>query len=295
MLSRMFGVLLLIRWLAPFFIGAAAIVIGFLVFLDVERVAREPVRLISESAEELKVLAQTAEAQLQQVKSDAQVVEQAFEDIPRFDITLPTGLTIPPFEPPTLDLTLPRLTPVNAQVPMPALSVTVPTVGVKDKGLSVHVPVVSEDMSFNVPEPDVGSKVETLSTPNITVPTFTLGTTNEQLVFPDIEDVTIPLPGPFNNLTQTVEGLVEVVDAVNTTLANVAELQTTMLSARADLEDIAIEAEALSQGVESIGRKWAEPVFWLLVAIASLIVLSHVLTSLDALRHSLRLIAGKGN
>ena len=72
-------------------------------------------------------------------------VERTFEDMPRTGIARPTGLTIPPFQPASLDLAVPQPTPVTAQASMPYLSVTAPTVAVKHKGISVQAPVVSED------------------------------------------------------------------------------------------------------------------------------------------------------
>ena len=282
---------MLIRWIAPLLIGAVVVLMFHQIFVDAGRVVKEPVRLIEESAKNLRELVSSSEAQLKKIESDAISIKQAAEKLPKVDLKIPLSLSLPDIVIPPLKFEVPVVTTGTETVTPPSLDVTVPTISVREK--SIGVKVLGIHYGFKVPEPVIGSKVDTLIFPSFDVPTINVTTTEEDLTIPDLKGISIPLPEPFPAIGQTLSDIRDVVNQISATLADAGGLAATLSLAKEDLAALEKEAADLRSETALIARTWAKPVFWLLVASGMAVVLSYFVTTLDNLRHSLRLITGK--
>lgn len=292
MFSRILGVLLVLRWVAPLIIGAAVVLIAYHVFVDAGRVAQEPLRLIEESAKSLKVLVATSDTQLKQIESDAHEISQAAERLPTVDLTIPISLSLPDIKVPDIKVNVPVVTTGTRKIPPPTLDVTLPTISVSEK--EVGFTIVGKFYGVKVPDPHVGTRVDKLAFPSFDVPTIAVSTEKEDLVIPDIPGLSIPLPEPFPAIGQTLSDIRDVVISISGTMEDVTGMAATLATAKQDLEAIEKEAEALKTETALVARTWAKPVFWVLLASGIALVLSYVVTTIDNLRHSWRLITGKG-
>ncbi|NQW22402.1 MAG: hypothetical protein HQ475_03055 [SAR202 cluster bacterium] len=258
--------------------------IAYHVFVDAGRVAQEPIRLIGESARSLQAVVASTEAQMQKVENDARDIGKAVEALPKLDFSFPVDLAIPPITIPPLQVEIPVVTEGETTISPPSLDITVPTIKLKDENFGI----------FKIPIPEIGSKVDTLTFPSFEVPSVSVTLEPKSLEIPKITGIQIPLPQAFKDLDAALQGVSSVVASVTTTLEDAGSISASLTSAKADLEAIAFEAETLQADTATLARTWAKPVFWTLLASGIALVLSYVVTTVDNLRHSWRLITGKG-
>ena len=259
MFSRVLGVLLLIRVVAPVIIVAATVVIIHEVYVDVEPSAARSARLIVKSVESLRDPLLQAESQLKAIEAEIQTGE-AFSMLPTLDFEIPSQITVGP-------------------ISVPSITVPVPAVSEGTKHVCLDTPI---------PKPD-GGHYEACGD----IPYPEISSTSETVPVPTIAAFSVPLPTPFAELGQFTEGLAPVVGAIQSTIGDIGQLNETIKEVRGPLDEIATQGESLAREMEAEAKALAWQFLFLFGGIGLLIAVSYAATSLDTLRAGWRLAAGK--
>jgi hypothetical protein len=252
--TRLSGLLLILRALAPVLIvlilgGTLAIVLG-----DVRAAVDEPLELIGGEIEEVRTTVASVSDDIEAVSAQVTTLVGALNglNIPNIIPNIPANLQFPTLDPPAINIPVPTVSMSTSNTTIAGVTLTYPS------GLTIG----STNFSLNIP--NIGG---------FAVPLPGLS---------EIDDV----------LRNALSGVNGVFSSFRATFSSVGQLVDTLQLVPDHMTTIAEQSEQLANNVRAVVRRWGETLLLVTVILLVLVVIYIGVPVLDDLTRGWRMLRG---
>lgn len=252
-MSRLFGLLLIIRALSPILILLVIAIAVAVILGDLRAAMDEPIQNMKTEFDEIRTTVEDVREDFETVTSEITEVVNALQSfsLPNVIPNIPDFFTIP-------SLDIPDLT-----VPVPTVSVQMCSVNI---GVRISYPCGIT----------VGTRNVTLAIPNI--PSF---------------NVPLPALGALDDtLRNALSGITGIFDVFDEAFASIGELSETLRNVPDSFNAISTETQALLDALSGLLVKWGSTLSLVLISLAVLVVIYFAVPFLDDFRRGWRMLRG---
>jgi hypothetical protein len=268
-MSRLLGLLIILRALAPILLVALIVLTVNNVVADLRLAVEEPLDRINDQAEVLRGTFDEAKTAYQQVETRVTTVVNSIRQLPNLIPDISAIITIPA-------ITLP-----DPVIPLPTFQVTNFTLrypsGINFSSVTI--------LGFSVPS---GLNI---TWSNVSIPTITTGVNNFRIDLPNIPAFNVPIPG-LDIIEAALGEVTGVFDDVSNAFKEVTDLGTILNVVPDEFNQLIADGNQLVRSVREVGVRWESNVRTVILAAVILFVVIYVTSFLEALDRGWRMLLG---